>query len=370
LARAAEDSFVGVTGAQTLGILFTVQTPRKERLPVALYGATGVVGQRFLEILADHPWFELVEVRASSKSAGQALGKRVGGMCPPKLQDLVLGDVNEGASCRLVFSALPSEVALERELSLRAAGHLVITNASSHRLDSDVPLVIPEVNPEHLGLIQDPSKGVILANPNCSTAGLVLALAPLARAFGVRSVHAVTLQALSGMGGAAPSLDEFSGKISPFISEEEEKIQAETRRILGALEGGSVVPAELAVAATANRVAVLDGHTACVSVALARPVERDELLSAWERFGSTPGLSGLPSAPRQPVVYLEGDDVPRPDLHVNEQGGMAISVGRLRECPVLDWRFTTLSHNAMRGAAGGAVLLAELALERGFLGHS
>ena len=352
------------------GILFTVQTPRKERLPVALYGATGVVGQRFLQILADHPWFELVEARASSESAGQALGKRVGAVCPPNLQDLVLGDLNEGSSCRLVFSALPTDVAGLREDSLREAGHLVITNASPHRLDSDVPLVIPEVNPEHLDLIQDPSGGAILANPNCSTAGLVLALAPLAKAFGLRSVHAVTLQALSGMGGGAPSLEEFAGKLSPYIPGEEEKIQAETRRILGVIEGGSVQPADFAVAATANRVAVVDGHTVCVSVALGRPVGREEILGAWSRFSANSDLSGLPSAPDCPLVWLEAEDAPRPELHVDQQGGMGVSVARLRECPVLDWRFTSLSHNAMRGAAGGAVLLAELSYMRGFLQNS
>ncbi|MDE0890937.1 MAG: aspartate-semialdehyde dehydrogenase [Planctomycetota bacterium] len=346
-----------------------MQTPRKERLPVALYGATGVVGQRFLQILADHPWFELVEVRASSESAGQALGKRTRGVCPEKLQDLVLGGIHEGSSCRLVFSALPSEVAYEREASLRAAGHLVVTNAASHRLAPDVPLVIPEVNPEHLDLILDPSKGAIIANPNCSTAGLVLAVAPLARAFGLNSIHAVTLQALSGMGSAAPTLEEFAGKISPFIPGEEEKIELETRRLLGTLEGGSIQPAELAVAATSNRVPVVDGHTACVSVSLGRPVEREEILEAWSAFSGVPQALGLPSAPAQPVVCLEGDDVPRPEHHVDEQGGMAISVGRLRRCPILDWRFTTLSHNAIRGAAGGAVLLAELACERGLLGE-
>jgi len=356
-----------VTRAQANGILFTVQTPRKERLPVALYGATGVVGQRFLQILADHPWLELVDVRASSESAGQTLGKRIGAACPPNLQDLVLGDLNDGSSCRLVFSALPTDVAGLREESLREAGHLVITNASPHRLDPDVPLVIPEVNPEHLELIQDPSKGAILANPNCSTAGLVLALAPLAKSFGLRSVHVVTLQALSGMGGEAPPLEEFAGKLSPYIPGEEEKIQLETRRILGVMVGGSVQPADFEVAATANRVAVLDGHTACVSVALGCSVGKAEILGAWSQFGLDSALRGLPSAPERPLLWLEDEDAPRPELHVGEQGGMAASLGRLRECPVLDWRFTTLSHNAVRGAAGGAVLLAELALEKGLL---
>jgi len=246
---------------------------------------------------------------------------------------------------------------------------VVVTNAAPHRLDPDVPLVIPEVNPDHLELIE-PGGGAILANPNCSTAGLVMAIAPLARAFKLKAVHAVTLQALSGMGGAAPSLEEFAGTIHPNIPGEEEKIEAETRRILGALMAGEVEPAELAVAATTNRVPVQDGHTACVSLAFEEAVSREEILEAWRSFGGAAQALSLPSAPRRPIVCLEGEDVPRPDVHVDEQGGMAITVGRLRACPVLDWRFTTLSHNAIRGAAGGAVLLAELAHQRGLLGGS
>ncbi len=344
-----------------------MESSSESRLPVALYGATGVVGQRFLALLSDHPWFELVDVRSSSESAGQSLSQRLGEGAPASLQDLVLGDLNEGPSCRLVFSALSPEVAGEREAALRDAGHLVVTNASPHRMDEDVPLIVPEVNPGHLDLISDPSGGAILANPNCSTAGIVLALAPFAEAFGLEAVHAVTLQALSGMGAKAPSLAEFTGKLSPSIPGEEEKIEAETCRIFGALEEGRVRPAKLTVAATTNRVAVLDGHTACVSFALAEEASREELLETWAGFSGAPQELELPSAPEEPVVCLEGEDAPRPDLHVDVGQGMAIAVARLRECPVLDWRFTTLSHNAIRGAAGGALLLAELAVARGFL---
>ncbi|MCH2106616.1 MAG: aspartate-semialdehyde dehydrogenase [Planctomycetes bacterium] len=344
-----------------------MESSSESRLPVSLYGATGVVGQRFLALLSDHPWFELVDVRSSSESAGQTLRQRLGDGSPESLQDLVLGDISGAPSCRLVFSALSPDVAGEREAALRDAGHLVVTNASPHRMDEDVPLIVPEVNPGHLELISDPSAGAILANPNCSTTGIVLALAPFWEAFGVEAVHAVTLQALSGMGAQAPSLEEFAGKLSPSIPGEEEKIEAETCRILGALEGGKVRPAQLSVAATTNRVAVLDGHTACVSLALAEEVSREELLSAWAGFSGAPQELELPSAPEEPIVWLEGEDAPRPDLHVDRERGMAITVARLRECPVLDWRFTTLSHNAVRGAAGGALLLAELAMARGFL---
>jgi len=344
-----------------------MESPLESRLPVALYGATGVVGQRFLALLSDHPWFELVDVRSSPESVGQRLSDRMGEGTPESLEDLVLGNVEEDPSCRLVFSALNAEVAGEREAALRGAGHLVVTNAAPHRMDEDVPLIVPEVNPDHLDLISDPGGGAILANPNCSTTGIVLALAPFAEAFGLEAVHAVTLQALSGMGAKAPMLAEFAGTISPSIPGEEEKIEAETCRIFGELQDGRVMPMELAVAATTNRVAVEDGHTACVSVALREKASRDELLEAWASFSGAPQELGLPSAPERPVVWLEGDDAPRPDLHVDEQGGMAATVGRLRECPVLDWRFTSLSHNAVRGAAGGAVLLAELAVARGFL---
>jgi len=356
-----------VTEREGLGILSQMQSPLERRLPVALYGATGVVGQRFLALLADHPWFDLAEVYASSESAGQSLGERLGEGVPGGLQALVLGEVKEDPGCRLVFSALSPSVAGEREAQLRDAGHLVVTNASPHRMDADVPLIVPEVNPDHLELVTDPTGGAILANPNCSTTGLVLALAPLAQVFGLEVVHAVTLQALSGMGAEAPALEEFAGTISPSIPGEEEKIEAETRRIFGVLEEGGVRPAELSVAATTNRVAVRDGHTACVSVALAESASREQLLEAWAGFSGAPQELDLPSAPERPVVWLDGDDVPRPDQHVDEQGGMAATVGRLRECPVLDWRFTTLSHNAVRGAAGGAVLLAELAVSKGLL---
>jgi len=356
-----------VTEAEGLGILSAMRSSPERRLPVALYGATGVVGQRFLALLAEHPWFELVEVRSSAESARQRLSERLGDGAPDSLQDLVLGEVSEDPGCRLVFSALTPLVAGEREAQLRASGHLVVTNASPHRMDEDVPLIVPEINPDHLDLITDTSGGAILANPNCSTTGIVLALAPLAKEFGLEAVHAVTLQSLSGMGAEAPSLEDFAGTLSPSIPGEEEKIEAETRRIFGALEGGSVRPAEISVAATTNRVAVRDGHTACVSVKLREPASRDGIIEVWERFRADPQRSGLPSAPERPVVWLEGEDVPRPDMHVEAQGGMAATVGRLRECPILDWRFTTLSHNAVRGAAGGAVLLAELAFSRGWL---
>ena len=359
-----------MTGREGLGILSAMQSPTERRLPVALYGATGVVGQRFLALLADHPWFELVEVRASSGSAGRSLDERLGEGVPAALQNLVLGEVEGDPGCRLVFSALSSEIAGEREAQLCAAGHLVVTTASAHRMDAGVPLVVPEVNPDHLGLVGDARRGAILANPNCSTIGLVLPLAPLERAFGLRAVHVVTLQALSGMGAAAPALAEFAGTIAPSIPGEEEKIEAETCRILGVLEGKSIRPAELKVAATTNRVAVVDGHTACVSFTTAESASREEILWAWAGFRAAPQEHGLPSAPERPIVWLDGEDVPRPDQHVDEQRGMAVSVGRLRNCPVLGWRFTTLSHNAIRGAAGGAVLLAELAVSQGLLDGS
>ena len=345
----------------------TMDSSLESRIPVALYGATGVVGQRFLRLLSDHPWFELTDVRSSSHSAGQTLRKRLGEGAPEGLQDLVLGDPSAEPSCRLVFSAMNPEVAGEREAALRDAGHLVVTNASAHRMDEDVPLIVPEVNPGHLGLIEDRSAGAILANPNCSTMGIVLALAPLWEAFGIEAIHAVTLQALSGMGAAAPSVSEFAGSLSPSIPGEEEKIESETCRILGRLDGGRVRHASIKVAATTNRVAVADGHTACVSVALQGAVSRAQILEAWQDYSSTPQELELPSAPQRPVVWLEGEEVPRPDLHVDTAQGMAVTVGRLRECPVLDWRFTTLSHNAIRGAAGGALLLAELAVAHGLV---
>jgi aspartate-semialdehyde dehydrogenase len=353
------------------------------RLPVAVLGATGQVGQRFLSLLAGHPWFEVRAVTASPGSAGRRYAEAVRWTqttpIPEEVRDLVLAATEPAAAggCALAFSALDSAAAAEAELRFASAGATVVSNASSHRMDPDVPLVVPEVNPDHLDLAQlqrhgggGSGRGVILTNPNCSTIGLVLALAPLDRAFGVERVHAVTLQAVSGAGfPGVPSLLAIDNVV-PFIAGEEAKVESEPRKILGRFTGEAIEPHPLTVSASCNRVPVVDGHTLCVSVELTRPPSLDAVREAWRSFRGAPQELGLPSAPEPPIVVLDGDDAPQPRLHRDLGGGMAVSVGRLRPCPLLDLRFVALSHNTVRGAAGGAILLAELAVARGLVGSA
>ena len=344
-----------------------------ERIPVAVLGATGSVGQRFVSLLDRHPWFELTSVAASAKNAERPYGEAVrwdaSRPLPAPAAALVLTEATSPVAERLVFSALDTEVAGEIESACAAAGALVVSNAASHRMDRDVPLLVPEVNPDHLDLLLQQSwKGGLITNPNCSTIGLVLALAPLHRAFGgVRRVHVVTLQALSGAGSTGVSAMAALDNLIPYIPGEEEKLATETARILGRLTDGEVLPDPITVSAQCNRVAVLDGHTACVSVELNTPATRDQILAAWRDFRGPPQELDLPSAPVHPTLYLDAPDAPQPRLHRDLEGGMACTLGRLQPCPVLGWRFTCLSHNTLRGAAGGALLSAELAVARGDL---
>lgn len=345
------------------------------RAKVGILGATGSVGQRFIELLANHPWFEVAVVTASERSVGRPYREVVQWMqastLSPEIGELEVKS-NEPASvegCRLVFSALDAAVAGAAEEAFARAGLLVVSNAKSHRLDSDVPLLVPEVNADHLALIRHQSYGggAILTNPNCSTIGLVMALKPLVQAFGVERVHVVTLQALSGAGlPGVPSVQVIDNVI-PFIEGEEEKIERETCKILGRVVGTEVEDHTMVVSAACNRVPVVDGHTLCVSVALGKPASADELRQAWENYAGQPQLLNLPLAPTQPVRYLDARDAPQPRWHRDVERGMAVTVGRVRPCPLFDYKFVTLSHNTLRGAAGGALLVAELAIARGFV---
>ncbi len=348
-------------------------TEIRDRIPVAVMGATGSVGQRFVQLLVDHPWFELRAVCASAHKVGRTYGEAVQWLgaepLPPEIAELRLGPVSPPPDAELVFSALPPEVAGPVEVECAEAGRLVVSNAASHRMDAGVPLVIPEVNPDHLELLgrRGPGGGGIITNPNCSTIGLVLALAPIARAYGVKRAHVVTLQALSGAGLPGVSAMHVIDNVLPFIRGEEDKLEVETRKILGRLADDRLVESDLAVSAQCNRVPVLDGHMLCVSVELEREAQADELVAIWNAFRGEPQERGLPSAPARPTIYLEDEDAPQPRLHRDLERGMATVIGRLRPCSALDWRFVALSHNTLRGAAGGAVLLAELALARGLL---
>jgi len=337
-----------------------------EKIPVGVLGATGSVGQRFVTLLAEHPWFDLVLLTGSTRSAGMPYGEAVNWMqatpLPPRVAAITVQQSMPPLPARMLFSALGGEVAGPLETELARAGHVIISNASSHRMDPDLPLIVPEVNADHLELARRQSfgDGAIFTNPNCSTIGLAMALKPLMNVFGVQEVLCVTMQALSGAGvPGVPSL-AIMDNVIPFIDGEEEKVESETAKILGTLRGDRIVPAELTISAQCNRVAVLDGHTECVSVRLSRPAELEEIKESFHRFSGEPQRLRLPSAPSRPIHLCEQPDRPQPRLDRDTGGGMTVSIGRLRPCPILDVKFVCLSHNTLRGAAGGAVLLAEL----------
>lgn len=346
--------------------------PSPDSIPVAVLGATGSVGQRFVSLLGDHPRFRIAALGASKASAGRPYGEAVSWALDVPLDSTLaqtpVGDVDPRPGIPLVFSALDAAVAEDVERAWAEAGALVVSNTACHRMDPRVPLLVPEVNPDHLELLQhQPFEGGIIAAPNCSTVGLAMALAPLHEAFGIRRVHAVTLQALSGAGAGPIQGMEEPGNLLPYIDGEEEKMSRETVKILGRLENDHIVHADLAVSAQCNRVFVQDGHTECVSLELARPVSREEILRAWTEFSAEPQALELWSAPQRPIHYLSDQCAPQPLLHRDLDKGMACVVGRLQECPVLGWKFVCLSHNTLRGAAGGALLAAELACAKGYL---
>ena len=342
-------------------------------------GATGIVGQRLVKLLAEHPWFELREVAASERSSSKAYAEAVrwhlDGPIPARARDLVVKGLDPVLDCDFVFSALDSSVAGPAEEDFARAGYPVVSNSKNHRMDSDVPLLIPEVNPAHLAAIPVQQKnrgystGFIVTNPNCSTAGLVLVLKPLADAFGLEKVFVVTLQAVSGAGyPGVPSMD-IHANVIPFISGEEEKMECEPQKLLGQWHGSRFVEAGFGISAHCNRVPVLDGHLECVSVSLKKTASLNEVREALRNFEVSVELAALPSAVSHPVVVLDSDDRPQPRRDVNAGNGMAAVVGRVRECPLLDVKLTLLSHNLVRGAAGAALLNAELLAARGFLPH-
>ena len=357
----------------------TARAPERT-IPVAVLGATGQVGQRFLTLLAEHPWFTVTRITASPRSAGKRYADAVRWTMttpiPDAVRDLVIGETEPAAidGCRIAFSALDSDAADAAESRFADAGFAVVSNAKSHRMDPNVPLVVPEVNPDHLALVRQQRSasrragGMILTNPNCSTIGLTMALKPLDDAFGIEQVHAVTLQALSGAGiPGVPSLAAVDNVV-PYIGGEESKLETEPQKILGRFTGDAIAPHPVVVSASCNRVPVIDGHMVCASVKLARPFDLDAVRNAWSTFAARPQILGLPSAPAQPIIVLDQDDAPQPRLHRDLGGGMSASVGRLRPCPLLDIRFVTLSHNTLRGAAGGALLVGELAVAEGIIG--
>jgi aspartate-semialdehyde dehydrogenase len=348
-----------------------------KKIRAGVLGATGLVGQRIVSLLANHPWFELTEVAASERSSGKTYAEAVhwhlDAPIPSAARDLVVRSLTPTLECDFVFSALDSSVAGGAEEDFARVGYPVVSNSRNHRMDADVPLLIPEVNAAHLDAIPRQQKnrgydtGFIVTNPNCSTAGLVLVLKPLAEAFGLEKIFVVTLQAMSGAGYPGVASLDIQGNVVPFISGEEEKMESEPQKLLGKWNGERFVDAGLGISAHCNRVPVIDGHLECVSLSLKKIASLGEVREALREFEVDSELASLPSALRNPIIVLDEENRPQPRRDVNAGAGMAAVVGRVRECPILDVKLTLLSHNLVRGAAGAALLNAELLAARGFL---
>ena len=348
------------------------------KIRVGILGATGAVGQRFIQLLADHPWFDLTILAASHRSAG----KRFADACrwyldepmPEMVRNMELQPGQPGMNCEIVFSALPNPIAHDLEPALAAAGYAVFSNASAHRAMADVPLLIPEVNPEHSELIETQRKqrgwpGFIFTHPNCTATPLTCALKPLYDAFGLRRVFVVSMQATSGAGYPGVSALDIIDNVIPYIGNEEDKLQTEPLKMLGVSALDSIAPANFRISAHCNRVPTRDGHLECVSVELDRPATETEIITAWENFRGLPQQLHLPTAPAQFIVVRPEADRPQPRRDRLAGNGMTTSVGRLRPCELLSYKFVLLGHNTLRGAAGGSVLNAELMVAQGYFGE-
>ncbi|MBI2686581.1 MAG: aspartate-semialdehyde dehydrogenase [Acidobacteria bacterium] len=345
------------------------------KIPVGVLGATGMVGQHFVKFLQNHPQFELTWVGASDRSAGKkyrdATSWRLDGTMPETTAELTVEECKPGNAPKLVFSATDASVATEIEQAFAGAGHLVVSNSRNHRMDEDVPLLVPEVNAGHLAVakLQKQSRGwdgQIVTNPNCSTIVLTMALGPLVQ-FGIQRIVVTTLQAISGAGYPGVASMDITANVVPYIGGEEEKMEIETQKILGTVNGNKIVPLAAKVSAHCNRVAVVDGHLVTASVEFANKPSLADMRNAFDTFRGKPQQLNLPSAPARPVIYMEQVDRPQPRRDVERERGMAVFVGRLRECPVFDYKFIALGHNTVRGAAGAAVLNAELMHAEGLL---
>jgi len=335
---------------------------KENKRSVGILGATGMVGQKLIEMLIDHPWFEITALAASERSFGKdyrdAVSWRMSVPLPERIGKLRVCPCIPDLPCELVFSGLDSGVAGDIEEEFAMAGYVVVSNAGNHRLGEDIPLIIPEINSDHLALArkQRYGGGIIITNPNCSVVGLSMALKPLVDNFGVTAVHVVTLQAMSGAGLPGIPGIQILDNVIPYISDEEGKISREPQKIFGTYNGDGIEYSDMIISAHCNRVPVVDGHLECVSVRLASPASRQNIIDAWRGF---PGVD-LPTAPTRPVLYFEDDYFPQPKLQSSIGNGMTVGIGRLRECPVLGYKFIVLVNNTVRGAAGCAILNAEL----------
>lgn len=355
-----------------------------KKISVGVLGATGMVGQHYLRLLANHPWFEVNFLASSEQSAGKTYAEAVEGRwrlpenLPIRIWDMPVRSIDELAhaksTCRLVFSAITADAARKYEALYAENGIAVVSNASYHRSSSDVPVLVPEINPEHIHILPHQQKkrgwktGFIVAKPNCSVQSYMIPLSPLHRQFKVLNLIVTTMQAVSGSGYPGVSSLDIVDNVIPYIAGEEEKSEQEPLKIWGNHQGNAILPATgIALSAHCNRVPVIDGHLACVSVRFNKKPLRDEVLDIWRKFKGVSQQLQLPSAPTPPVIYREEQDRPQPRQDRDAGSGMAVTVGRLRDCPVFDYRFVALSHNTIRGAAGGGILNAELLFKQGYL---
>lgn len=347
------------------------------KIPVGILGATGMVGQRFIQLLERHPWFEVSWLAASERSFGKTYAEaakwKMKTPIPKRIAGMKLSAAEPASNPpKVIFAALDSDIAREMEPAFAGHGCAVISNSSAFRMHPQVPLVIPEINADHIKLIDQQSwrrqsGGFMVTNSNCSVMGLALALAPLQKAFGIEAVFAVTMQAVSGAGYPGVASLDILGNVVPFIKNEEEKMEEEAGKLLGKLKGKEIVPAAFGISAHCNRVPVEDGHTESISIKLKKKATPEKIIAAWREFRGMVADLKLPFSPTEPIFYDERVDRPQPRLDLERGHGMTVSCGRLRPCSLLDWKFTMLSHNTIRGAAGAALLNAELLKAKGYL---
>jgi len=340
----------------------------KNKLSVGILGATGMVGQRYIQLLENHPWFRIDWIAASDRSSGKPYAEaakwRLEAPLPERIAKMIVSAAEPEGAPKIVFSSIDAPIARELEPKFAASGRAVISNSSAFRMAPNVPLVLPEVNADHLHLIEEQSwrkesGGYIVTNSNCTVMGPVLALKPLQDRFGITQIFATSMQAVSGAGYPGVASMDILDNVVPYIANEEEKMEEELLKLLGTLHGHAVTPLAARMSASCNRVPVIDGHMVSVSIKLAKPATREQIIAAWAEFRPL-AVQDLPFAPDQPVQFAPQPDRPQPRLDRNRGNGMAVTVGRLRPCGLLDWKFTVLSHNTIRGAAGATILNAEL----------
>lgn len=345
----------------------------RDKIPVAILGATGCVGQYLVQMLSSHPWFSIASLSASEKSQGKPYKEAVNWLMStpvdPAVGDITITPCDPSNKGVVVFSALDASVAAEVEKRFAEAGRIVISCSSAYRMSPDVPLLIPEVNSSHLDLLQQqPYKtGKILTKPNCTAVGLTMALKPLYDKFGIEALHVVTMQAISGAGYPGLASLDIVDNLIPYIAGETEKVETEPQKILGAIKDGKVIPADFKISAQCTRVPITDGHTACVSIKLKSTASPEAIIAAWNDFSGDLQPLNLQLAPERPLYYFPQANYPQPKLHRHLEEGMSVAIGGLTKCPLLDYKFTLCSNNMVRGAAGGAILTAELLLRKGLI---